>query len=154
MSVQRESPTEYGRHVISLDSVRSWPIIVGAGIVGEIGQHFDFSGYSCIVLIADTTVNKLYGEGVLKALEASGKRTLTVTLPAGERTKSLQAAERGERAIFIPPMNRWAIGRCPSGTRIPLSRTHVILGSFSWIFRIYLHVPEWWIKVPIFLDPC
>ncbi|HEY77895.1 MAG TPA: 3-dehydroquinate synthase [Dehalococcoidia bacterium] len=90
---------EYSR-VIRIETVRTCPIIVGANLIDDLGECFDFSGYSSIVLITDARVNKLYGQSVTAALQTTGKRISALTLPVGERTKSLRVAERGYRFLL------------------------------------------------------
>jgi len=96
---KRELTTEYSR-VIRIETVRTCPIIVGANLIDDLGECFDFSGYSSIVLITDARVNKLYGQSVTAALQTTGKRISALTLPVGERTKSLRMAERGYRFLL------------------------------------------------------
>jgi 3-dehydroquinate synthase len=100
MTSQKQSSTEYGRQVIKLETVKRCPIIVGDGIINQLEHYFDFSGYSAVILITDTTVKRLYGQGVLQALEATGKKVLSFTLPVGERAKSLHTVERGYRFLL------------------------------------------------------
>ena len=93
-------------HTIKLETVKLCPIIVGDGIIGGLREHFDFSGYSGIVLITDATVKKLYGQGVLKTLGATGKRVSLFTPPAGERAKSLSTVERGYQFLLEHNVDR------------------------------------------------
>jgi 3-dehydroquinate synthetase len=95
MTSQKESSNEYGNYVIKLETARQCPVIVGNGIIGGVGEYFDFSPYSGIALLTDTGVLKLHGQTAIKALEATGKKVSLLTLPAGEKTKSLKTAERG-----------------------------------------------------------
>jgi 3-dehydroquinate synthase len=99
MMNKKEHLTEYSR-VIRVETVRTCPIIVGANLVNKLGEHFDFSGYSSIVLITDTGVNKLYRPSVTAALEATGRRLSALVLPVGERAKSLRMAEHGYRFLL------------------------------------------------------
>ena len=93
-------------HTIKLETVKLCPIIVGDGIIGGLREHFDFSGYSGIVLITDATVKKLYGQGVLKTLEATRKKVSLFTLPAGERAKSLSTVERSYQFLLEHNLDR------------------------------------------------
>ena len=106
MPERKESSTEYGRHIIKIQTVKRCPIIVGDGIVNQLEQYFDFSGYSSIVLITDTTVKRLYGQDVLQALKATGKKVSLLTLPVGERAKSLSTVERGYRFLLENNVDR------------------------------------------------
>ena len=93
-------------HTIKLETVKLCPIIVGDGILSGLRDHFDFSGYSGIALITDAAVRKLYGQGVLKTLEATGKKVSLFTLPAGERAKSLSTVERGYQFLLEHNLDR------------------------------------------------
>jgi len=103
---KRESPKEY---TIKLETVRQCPIIVGEGIINQLGRYFDFSGYSITVLITDTNVKRLYGQSVLQALKATGKRVSLFTLPVGERAKSLSTMERGYKFLLYNNIDRKAL---------------------------------------------
>jgi 3-dehydroquinate synthase len=94
------------KHAIKLKTSRRCPIIVGEGILKRLEEHFDFSGYSSIVLITDNNVKRLYGQEVMKALGATGKRVLMFTLPVGERAKSLRIIERGYRFLLENNIDR------------------------------------------------
>lgn len=103
MTSRKENPTEY---VIKLETVKRCPIVVGDGIINQLERYFDFSTYSGIALLTDTTVQKLYGQRVMKALEATGKKVSPLTLPAGEKTKSLNTVERGYRFLLENNIDR------------------------------------------------
>lgn len=102
----KTSSTEYGRHVIKLETLKRCPIIVGDGILNRLERYFDFSGYSSIVLITDTIVKRLYGQSMLQALRAMGKNVSLFTLPVGERAKSLRQVEGGYRFLLENSLDR------------------------------------------------
>ena len=106
MTSQKESSKEYGRHVIKLETVRRCPIVVGDGIINQLEQYFDFSGYSGIALLTDATVKKLYGKSVLAVLAATGKKVSLLTLPVGEKAKSLSTVERGYKFLLENNIDR------------------------------------------------
>jgi 3-dehydroquinate synthase len=93
-------------HIIKLKTSRQCPIIVGEDVIKKLKDYFDFSGYSGIVLITDTTVKRLYGQIVMKALKATGKKVYLFTLPVGERAKSLREVERGYRFLLEKNIDR------------------------------------------------
>ncbi len=93
-------------HTIKLQTVKRCPIIVGDGLVNQLAGCFDFSGYSSLVLITDTAVNRLYGKDVLAILGATGKRVSLFTLPVGERAKSLSTVERGYKFLLENNIDR------------------------------------------------
>ncbi len=103
MMSRKENSTEY---VIKLEKVRRCPIVVGDGIINQLERYFDFSGYSGIALLTDTTVQKLYGQSLLQALEATGKKVSLLTLPVGERAKSLNTVERGYKFLLENNIDR------------------------------------------------
>jgi 3-dehydroquinate synthase len=106
MTSQKESSTEYSSHIIKIQTVKSCPIIVGDGILKQLEDYFDFSGYSAVVLITDTMVKKFHGQSVLQILKATGKRVLLLTLPVGERAKSLSTVERGYKFLLENKVDR------------------------------------------------
>jgi 3-dehydroquinate synthase len=103
MTSQKESSAEY---IIKLETARRCPIIIGDGITGRLGDYFDFSPYSSIALLTDTIVKKLYGQRVKKALAATGKKVSLLTLPVGERAKSLKTVERGYKFLLENNIDR------------------------------------------------
>ena len=93
-------------HVIKLETSRQCPVTVGDGLIEHLEEHFDFSGYSSMVLITDTIVHRLYGRGVLATLKATGKKVSLFTLPTGERAKSLSTVERGYKFLLANNVDR------------------------------------------------
>jgi 3-dehydroquinate synthase len=93
-------------HTIKLESSRFCPITVGDGLIAHLAEYFDFSGYSGIVLITDTAVNRLYGQKVLAILKATGKKVSLFTPPTGERAKSLSTVERGYKFLLANNVDR------------------------------------------------
>jgi len=93
-------------HVIKLESSRQCSLIVGEGIIEHLDEHFDFSGYSSIVLVTDTNVHRLYGRSVLATLRATGQKVSFFTLPTGERAKSLSTVERGYKFLLANKVDR------------------------------------------------
>jgi 3-dehydroquinate synthase len=100
---RKESSATY---VIKLEIARRCPIIIGDGILSRLEEYFDFSGYSSLVLITDTTVKRLHGQRVMKALEATGKKVSLLSLPVGERAKSLKTVERGYKFLLENSIER------------------------------------------------
>jgi 3-dehydroquinate synthase len=93
-------------HTIKLESSRFCPITVGDGIIERLADYFDFSGYSGIALVTDTVVNRLYGQQVLAALKATGKKVSLLTLPTGEKAKSLSTVESGYKFLLDNNVDR------------------------------------------------
>ena len=94
---------------VEIRAVKSWSIIIGAGIIGNLSDFFNFEPYSDIILMTDTVTDKLYGQTVAGSLEATGKRVLVFTVPGGENSKSLEEAERGYRFLMSNNVDRKAL---------------------------------------------
>ena len=74
---------------------RAYPVVIGAGVLAELGPRLA----ACVkarrtLVVSDTNVAPFYGPGVLEGLAAAGFEASLLTLPAGEATKSLTNAER------------------------------------------------------------
>ncbi len=67
----------------------SYPVVVGAGVLGELpallARHAAAARYA---VIADSVVAPLYGEPLVAALDAAGLAVRLFTFPAGERHKT------------------------------------------------------------------
>ena len=110
MSVKRRNNlAACSSYVIRIQTVRSWPIIVGIEILNELEGLFDFSRYSSIVLVTDTMTKRLYGQCVMETLEVVGKRVLVFTIPVGEDSKSLKKVERGYKFLMENNVDRSAL---------------------------------------------
>jgi len=94
---------------VDIKTTKSLSIIVGDRIINNLGDYFSFSAYSSLILLTDKTTEKLYGQQVLEALKATGKRVLMLTFPAGERSKSLKQVERGYRFLIDNGVDRNAL---------------------------------------------
>lgn len=94
---------------VEIKTTKSWLIIIGAGILGNLRGLFNFNEYSSIVLITDRATEKLYGQQVLESLKATGKRVLIFTVPGGEESKSLEEAERGYKFLIENDVDRKAL---------------------------------------------
>jgi len=101
--MERESPAGY---IIKLEQVKRCPITVGDGIIDRMGSYFDLGPYSSIAIITDRAVRRLYGQILIKTLEAAGKKVHLFALPAGERAKSLNSVERGYRFLLENSIDR------------------------------------------------
>ena len=94
---------------VEIRTIKSLSIIVDAGITSNISDYFNFGEYSSVILVTDSTTEKLYGQQVTKALKATGKRVLTFTFPAGERSKSTRQVEKGYRFLLDNGVDRNAL---------------------------------------------
>ena len=101
-------------------SAGACPIYVGRGILDELGQRCRRAGLSTTAyLVSDDTVFRRYGRRAQAALEAADIPTHTLTLPAGETSKTLEMAgvcygwlaeRRAGRRHFIVALGGGVIG--------------------------------------------
>jgi 3-dehydroquinate synthase len=69
---------------------RAYPILIENGLMGSIGQDIQERGIAKrFVVVADSTVTKLYGDAVLASLGQAGFSAELITFPAGEASKTL-----------------------------------------------------------------
>jgi 3-dehydroquinate synthase len=66
---------------------RSYPILIGAGLLGEPATYQGLPAASTALIVSNNTVAPLYATALQKALQAHYKRVLLVTLPDGEAHK-------------------------------------------------------------------
>jgi len=73
----------------------SYEIRVGAGLLARIGLWLKEKGFSGkAVIVADTTVNGLYGDALNQGLTNAGFKVTILEVPVGEEQKSLETAGR------------------------------------------------------------
>jgi 3-dehydroquinate synthase len=74
---------------------RSYPILIGSGLIAEAGVRFrPLLPQPRVVIISDTTVAGLYLQPLTASLEAAGIATAPVIVPPGEASKSFAELER------------------------------------------------------------
>jgi 3-dehydroquinate synthetase len=100
--MHKKIPSEIG-------TIKSGTIIVGTGIASNLIDFFNFNEYSSVILATDTTTERLYGQQVTKALEATGKRVFLFTFPTGERSKSMKQVEKGYQFLLDNGVDRNAL---------------------------------------------
>lgn len=72
---------------------RSYPIIIGTGLLRGIGQRFlerKFPVKSPVLLVTDASVADLYADQVEASLGEAGYKVTTAVVPSGEPSKSLE----------------------------------------------------------------
>ncbi|MFC4599070.1 3-dehydroquinate synthase [Cohnella hongkongensis] len=72
---------------------RSYPIRIGAGLIAELGRMLTerkFPVKSPILLVTDSSVERLYAPGAEESLRASGFTVARAVVPSGEASKSLE----------------------------------------------------------------
>lgn len=69
---------------------RTYPIHIGSGLLDCLGAHvLESLGEISVAVVTDDNVAPLYLDRAVKSLESAGLRVCTLTLPHGEKTKSL-----------------------------------------------------------------
>ena len=77
-----------------------YEIHVGSGLLARTGYRLRENGFSGrLVVITDTTVDRLYGETLGQSLAKEGFTVSTLLVPAGEAQKSLETAGRLYREL-------------------------------------------------------
>jgi len=72
-----------------------YDIIIGPGLLGQAGAMLKEIGFSGkLVIVTDSRVKKLYGDGLKLDLENGGFEVLLLEVPEGEEQKSLDTAGR------------------------------------------------------------
>ncbi|MFM7101741.1 MAG: 3-dehydroquinate synthase [Verrucomicrobiota bacterium] len=99
---------------------RSYPILVGGKLLPALGEHCRKLGLGRRgVLLTDSQVGPRYAEGAADSLRLAGFEMATVTVPAGEVSKSLAtfqrchdalAAHRLERRSFVVALGGGVVG--------------------------------------------
>lgn len=73
---------------------RPYDVVVGRGLLERAGERIAPLARGRTVIVSDETVVAIHGHTLLASLEAAGVRTETVTVPAGEASKSFAQLER------------------------------------------------------------
>ncbi|MFQ5431898.1 MAG: 3-dehydroquinate synthase [Nitrospinota bacterium] len=69
---------------------RSYPIFIGGGLIKNAGKFLrETTRAGAVAVVTNTKVNRLYGAQCASSLRKSGFRTVTITLPDGEKYKTL-----------------------------------------------------------------
>lgn len=72
---------------------KSYAVYIGAGLLAQAGRYLKEKGFAGrLVVITDSTVNRLCGSALRQALEADGFGVSTIEVPPGEAQKSLERA--------------------------------------------------------------
>lgn len=86
---------------------RSYVITIGAGAISDLGKTL----LSCckptkVAVISNTTVARIYSDSVFQALKANGIEAKLVTMPPGERFKTLTSVRRIYASLIEMKMDR------------------------------------------------
>lgn len=95
-------------HIVTVDlGGRSYDIEIGSGLLGGIGDRLaSLVNARSVVLIADESVEALYGQVVLRSLEGAGFRPTVVSIAAGEASKSFDSLQRVLDEMLDIPVTR------------------------------------------------
>jgi len=74
---------------------RSYPILIGAEILGNLAKHLDEIGFpKRVALVSNPKVYDLFGQIVTDSLRAAGYSVHEINVPDGEEYKTLQTLEQ------------------------------------------------------------
>lgn len=73
---------------------RPYDVVVGRGLLARAGERIAPLAKGRTVIVSDETVAAIHGQALSASLEAAGVRTQTITVPAGEASKSFAQLER------------------------------------------------------------
>jgi len=79
---------------VSGDGFRAYDVVIGRGLMPELGARLAALVQGRTVIVTDETVAALHGPAVLAALEAAGISARLLTVPPGETSKSFAELER------------------------------------------------------------
>jgi 3-dehydroquinate synthase len=86
---------------------KSYQVYIGSGLLAQTGRWLSENGFSGrLIIITDTTVNKLYGEALSRRLTEDGFSVSTLLVPEGEEQKSLETAGRLYQELVISNAER------------------------------------------------
>ena len=100
MTRDNETP---GTEMLTVDlGDRSYPIHVGAGILEDhLGKAFtQYCDARAALIVTDEHVGPLYEKAATESLKAAGIATASVTVPAGEKSKSFEGLNAVYDALF------------------------------------------------------
>lgn len=86
---------------------RSYPIVVGAGSLGRVGERLGTLGVGRrAALMSDRSIMALHGARVAASLAGGGFVVIEITVPEGESAKTLAVAERCWEACLAGGLDR------------------------------------------------
>ncbi len=86
---------------------KSYPVYIGAGLLARAGSYLKERGFNGrLVVITDSTVKKLYGDMLGRALEGDGFQVDILEVPPGEEQKTLENAGRLYRGLTAVHVER------------------------------------------------
>jgi len=79
---------------VSGDGFRAYDVVVGRGLLPDLGARIAAMGQGRTVIVTDETVAAIHGPAVLAALKTAGVHARLLTVPPGESSKSFAELER------------------------------------------------------------
>lgn len=99
---------------------RSYDIVIKAGLLPEVGARLRGAGFAGkVAVVTNPLVGRLYGSAVLRSLKAEGFQARVITIPEGERAKTLRwvaavldelVAARFERGSVVLALGGGVVG--------------------------------------------
>ncbi len=90
--------------------LRSYDILVGRGLLGQLGseaaERLGGAKGRLALVVSSPEIDRLYGDAVTTSLSAAGFRVESVTVPPGETTKSLASVEELYTALHALSADR------------------------------------------------
>jgi len=86
-----------------------YTVLVGSGLIGEVARLIsDYSGIRSrtAAIVTDSNVGPLYAATVAASLEDAGIKTVLITVPAGEASKSMEQVTEVCRAMLRAGLDR------------------------------------------------
>jgi 3-dehydroquinate synthase len=90
---------ELERIAVKTPDSSKYDIVVGHGLLDQIGLMLAGRGYASVAVVADENTGRLFGERVTKALAQVGLPSFVHLMPAGEHAKHLQTVEAIYKAL-------------------------------------------------------
>ena len=91
---------------VSGGDFRPYEVIVGRGLMTELGARVAPLAQGRTVVITDETVGRLHGKAALASLKAAGATGRRLSVPPGEAAKSFAAQERGIDRLLAFKLDR------------------------------------------------
>ena len=86
---------------------RSYDVLIGSGIISEVGPLLRQAGFDgAVAIITDDRVDGLYGREVVSSLAAAGFQTNVHVIPHGELAKSFAVAEQVSESLSRTGLDR------------------------------------------------
>ena len=102
-----DSPTAERQRIVVDLGQRSYSIEIGEGLLSGIGaQISELHPGSRAVIVTDETVDGLHGDTVRQSLSDADMESATVSVPAGEKSKSFATLEQVVDEILVAGMER------------------------------------------------